>query len=69
MCTCLVITVSKSIDVVQVDSVIKISSELQVCQAISKLYEKQEEFPDTFSYIKFPSGTFDYEGLHITNIS
>ena len=60
-----VITVSESVGVVQVDSLITIPSELQVRQAITKLYEKQEEFPDKFSYIKFPTGTFDYGGLHM----
>ena len=53
-----VITVSKSVDVVQVDSLIKIPSELQVRQAISKLHEKQEEFPDKFSYIKISHWNF-----------
>ena len=40
MCTCLVITVAKSIDVVQVDSLIKIPSELQVRQELQGSWNK-----------------------------
>ena len=66
-----VITVSESVTVAEVDSLIEIPSEHQVRQAISKLCKKQEKYPDMFSYIKFPFGMIDYEGLSIlaTNIS
>ena len=47
--------------VVEVDNLVEIPSEIQVCQAISKLY-KNEEHPDKFAYVKFPFGMTDYDG-------
>ena len=60
-----VVTVSEKMEVVEVGSLTTIPSEPQVRQAISMLYKKQEEFPDKFSYIKFPFGMIDYEGLYM----
>ena len=58
-----VITVSERMTVVEVNSLNEIPSELQVRQAISKLYKKEEEFPYTFSYMKFCFGILDCDGL------
>ena len=55
-----VITVSEKRNVVEVSSLTEIPSELQVRQAISKLHK---EHPDKFSYITFPFGMMDYDGL------
>ena len=59
-----VITIPERIKVVEVGSLIEIPSQLQVRQAISMLCKKQEEYPDKFSYIKFPFGMIDYGGLN-----
>ena len=38
-------------------------------QAISSLYKIQEEFPDMYTYIKFPFGIMDYDGLKSKNVT
>ena len=50
---------------VQVVDLVEIPSEIDVCQAISKLYKNKEEHPDKFAYIKFPFGMIDYDGLQM----
>ena len=57
-----VITVSKRMAIVDVGSLAEIPTELQVHQAISELYKK-EEFSDKYSYIRFSFGMIDYDGL------
>ena len=59
------VTFSERVKVVEVGNLVEIPSEIQVRQAISKLYKKKEEDPDKFSYIQFPFGVIDYEGLQI----
>lgn len=58
-----IITVPERIATTNVESLTSIPSESQVRQAISKLYKKQEEFPDKVTYAKFPFGTLDFDGL------
>ena len=58
-----VISSPQQIPVVQVDDFTMIPSAQQVRQAISNLYKKQEAVSDQFSYIKFPFGILDYDGL------
>ena len=58
-----VVTVPQRIEVVEFGSLIDIPSELQVRQAISDLYKQQSDYPDMFSYIKFPFGIIGYDGL------
>ena len=60
-----VITVTEKINIVEVSSLTEIPCEHQVRQAISKLCKKHEEHPDKFSYIKFPFGMMDYDGLNM----
>ena len=57
-----VITVSKRMAIVDVESLAEIPTELQVRQAISELYKK-EEFSDKYSCIRFSFGMIDYDGL------
>ena len=57
-----IVTFSEKVKVVEVGSLVEIPSEIQVRQAISELYKKKEH-PDTFSYIKFPFGMIDFDGL------
>ena len=58
-----VITVSQRISVVEFCSLIEIPSESQVRHAISSLCKQEGNFPDKFSYIKFPFGILDHKGL------
>ena len=58
-----VITSPQPIPVVKVRDLAMIPSAQQVRQAISNLYKKQEEVPNQLSYIKFPFGILDYDGL------
>ena len=58
-----IVTFSEKVKVVEVGSLVEIPSEIQIRQAISELYKKKEEHPDTFSYIKFPFGMIDFDGL------
>ena len=58
-----IVTVSERIATTDVRSLTDIPSDSQVRQAISKLYKKQEEFPDKLTYAKFPFGTLDFDGL------
>ena len=60
-----IITVPERIKVVKVASLTEIPSETQVRQAISKMYKTQEEHPHEFSYMKFPFGMIDYDGLNM----
>ena len=57
-----VVTVPQRIEVVEFGSLIDIPSELQVRQAISNLCKHQSDYPDMFSYIKFPFGIIGYDG-------
>ena len=50
--------------VVEVGSLVKIPSDVQVRRAISNLY-KEKKYPDKFAYIKFPFGIVDYAGLQM----
>ena len=58
-----VFTSSQKIPVVKVSDLTIIPSAQQVRQAISNLYKKQEMVSDQFSYVKFPFGILDYDGL------
>ena len=58
-----VITVTERPDVVELSRLTEIPSEFQVHQAMSKLQKKREEFPNKFTYIKFPFGMMDFDGL------
>ena len=60
-----VVTLPESIKVVEICSLTEIPSEPQVRQAISKLYKRREEHPEKFSYVKFPFGMMDYDGLNM----
>ena len=60
-----IVTFLERVKVVEVGNLVEIPSEIQVRQAISKLYKKREEDPDKFSYIKFPFGMIDYDGLQM----
>lgn len=68
VCTVLpmeVITITERADTVNVSTLTEIPSQSQVRGAISKLHKKQEEFPDKYTYIKFPFGIMEYDGLKI----
>ena len=58
-----VITVTKPVNTVANSFLTDIPSEIQVRQAIFSLYKKQEEFPDMYTYAKFPFGILDFDGL------
>ena len=58
-----VVTMPQRIKVVEFGSLIEIPCELQVRQAISNLRKQQSDYPDKFSYIKFPFGIIGYDGL------
>ena len=58
-----VITTHQQIPLLQVSDLTTIPSAQQVRQAISNLYKKQEAVPDEFSYVKFPFGILDFNGL------
>ena len=58
-----VVTMPQRIKVVEFGSLIEIPCELQVRQAISNLHKQQSDYPDKFSYIKFPFGIIGYDGL------
>ena len=58
-----VITSPRQIPVVQVSDLAIIPSAEQVRQAICNLYKNQEAVPHQFSYVKFPFGILDYDGL------
>ena len=58
-----VITVTERIDIVELSRLTEIPSEFQVHQAMSKLQKQREEFPDKFTYRKFPFGMMDFDGL------
>ena len=58
-----VITVTKPVNTVAISSLTDIPSEIQVRQAIFSLYKKQEEFNDMYTYVKFPYGILDFDGL------
>ena len=58
-----IFTVTEQVDTVAISKLTDIPSEVQVQQAISCLYKKQEEFPDKYTYAKFPFGIMDYDGL------
>ena len=60
-----IVGLSERVKVVDVGKLVEIPSEIQVRQAISKLYKQKEEHPDKFSYIKFPFGMIDYDGLQM----
>ena len=45
---------AQRVEVVELNSLIEIPSEVQVHQAISNLYKQKSDYPDKFSYIKFP---------------
>ena len=60
-----IVTFSQRVKVVEVSKLVEIPSEVQVRQAISRLYKKREKDPDKFSYIKFPFGMIDYDGLQM----
>ena len=49
-----VITATKPVNTVAISSLTDIPSEIQVRQTIFSLYKKQEEFPDMYTYVKFP---------------
>ena len=42
-----IISLSERVKVVDVGKLVEIPSEIQICQAISKLYKQKEEHPDT----------------------
>ena len=67
VCTCIlpmeVVTVAQRVEVVELNSLIEIPSEVQVRQAISNLYKQKSDCPDKFSYIKFPFGMIGYNEL------
>ena len=48
-----IVTFLERVKVVEVGNLVEIPSEIQIRQAISKLYKKREEDPDKFSYINF----------------
>ena len=58
-----VIAVTERIDVVELHRLTEIPSEFQAHQAMSKLQQIREEFPDKFTYMKFPFGMMDFDGL------
>ena len=60
-----VVTLPESIKVVEICSLTEIPSEPEVRQAISKLYKTRQEHPEKFSYVKFPFGMMDYDGLNM----
>ena len=60
-----IVSLSERVMIVDVGKLVEIASEIQVRQAISKLYKQKEEHPDKFSYIKFPFGMIDYDGLQM----
>ena len=59
------VSLSERVEVVDVGKLVEIPSEIQVRQAISKLYKQTEEHSDKFSYIKFPFGMMDYDRLQL----
>ena len=60
-----IVTFSERVQVVEVGNLVEIPSEIDVRQAISKLYKNKEEHPDKFAYVKFPFGMIDYDGLQM----
>ena len=60
-----IVTFSERVKVVEVGNLVEILSEIQVRQAISKLYKNKEEHPDKFAYVKFLFGMIDYDGLQM----
>ena len=58
-----VISSPQQIPVLKVSDMSAIPSAQQVRQAISNLYKKQEEVPSQYTYVKFPFGILDYDGL------
>ena len=52
-----VITVTKPVDTVAISSLTNI------------LYKTQEEFPGMYTYVKFPFGSMDYDGLKSKNVT
>ena len=70
LCACsfrwkLLYSLSERVKAVDVGKLVEIPSEIEVRQAVSNLYKQKEEHPDTFSYIKFPFGMIDYDGLQM----
>ena len=63
-----IVSLSERIEVVDIGKLVEIPSEIQVRRAISKLYKQTEERSDRFSYIKFPFGIMDYDGLQLLQI-
>ena len=60
-----IVSLSERVEVVDIGKLVEIPSEIQVRQAISKLYKQKEEHSDKFSYIKFRFGMMDYDGLQM----
>jgi hypothetical protein len=58
-----VISSPRQIPVFKVSDMSAIPSAQQVRQAISNLYKKQEVVPIHYTYVKFPFGILDYDGL------
>ena len=48
-----IVTFSESVKVVEFGGLVEIPSEIQVYQAVNKLYKQKEEHPDKCSYVKF----------------
>ena len=49
-----IVTFSERVNIVEVGMLVEIPSEIQICQAISKLYKNKEEHPDKFCIRKIP---------------
>ena len=58
-----IFTVTEQEETVAISELTDIPSEVQIRQAISSLYKKKEECPDKYTYVKFPFGSMDYDGL------
>ena len=60
-----VVTLSERAKAVEVGSLVKIPSDVQVRRAISDLYKEKEKYPNKFAYMRFPFGIVDYAGLQM----
>ena len=58
-----VVSVSEKLHTVELGSLTMIPSESQVRQAISMLCKGQDDINNKFTYIKFPFGMMNYDGL------
>ena len=63
-----IVTFSERVKIVEVGNLVEIPSEIQVHQAISKLYKNKEEHPDKFAYVKSPPVWNDKWASNVENI-